>query len=69
MIRTASAGDASEPVRFRSSYRDGPDGSSCAEIERAPRAGHVRDSKDVTGPRPALTPDVRAGFGTYASER
>ncbi|MCX2926450.1 DUF397 domain-containing protein [Streptomyces sp. NEAU-W12] len=69
MIRKSSAGDACEPVRFKSSYHDGPDGNSCAGIARAPRAVHVRDSKDVAAPRLALTPDVRVVFGAYASDR
>jgi hypothetical protein len=69
MIRKASAGDASELVWFKSSYSDGPDGNSCVEIAIAPRAVHVRDSKNVAGPRLALTPGAWANFVTYASER
>lgn len=69
MIRKASAGDASELVWFKSSYSDGPDGNSCVEIAIAPRTVHVRDSKNVAGPRLALTPDAWTSFVTYASER
>ncbi|MFC8421701.1 DUF397 domain-containing protein [Streptomyces sp. NPDC057236] len=69
MIRKASAGDASELVWFKSSYSDGPDGNSCVEIAIAPRAVHVRDSKNVAGPRLALTPGAWANFVTYTSER
>lgn len=69
MIRKASAGDASELVWFKSSYSDGPDGNSCVEIAIAPRAIHVRDSKNVAGPRLALAPAAWASFVTYASER
>lgn len=69
MIRKASAGDASELVWFKSSYSDGPDGNSCVEIAIAPRTIHVRDSKNVAGPRLTLAPTAWASFVTYASER
>ncbi|MFJ9661703.1 DUF397 domain-containing protein [Streptomyces griseoflavus] len=69
MIRKASAGDASELVWFKSSYSDGPDGNSCVEIAITPRTVHVRDSKNVAGPRLALGPDAWVSFVTYASER
>jgi hypothetical protein len=69
MIRKASAGDAAELVWFKSSYSDGPDGNSCVEIAIAPRTIHVRDSKNVAGPRLALAPGAWANFVTYASER
>ncbi|WP_040906866.1 DUF397 domain-containing protein [Streptomyces griseoflavus] len=68
MIRKASAGDASELVWFKSSYSDGPDGNSCVELALTPRNVHVRDSKDVTGPRLAFTPETWARFVPYASE-
>ncbi|MFF7112435.1 DUF397 domain-containing protein [Streptomyces albogriseolus] len=69
MIRKASDGDVSELVWYKSSYSDGPDGNSCVEVAIAPRTVHVRDSKDVTGPRLALAPAAWARFVTYASER
>ncbi|MFF5344555.1 DUF397 domain-containing protein [Streptomyces althioticus] len=68
MTRKSSAGDALELNWFKSSYSDGPDGNSCVEVAIAPRTVHVRDSKDVTGPRLALTPVAWARFVTYASE-
>ncbi|CAL9526541.1 DUF397 domain-containing protein [Streptomyces sp. enrichment culture] len=68
MIRKASAGDACEPEWFKSSYSDGPDGNSCVEIATAPRTVHVRDSKDVAGPRLAFAPEAWARFVPYASE-
>ena len=68
MIRKASAGDVAELVWFKSSYSDGPDGNSCVEIAIAPRTVHVRDSKNVVGPRLALTLDAWASFLTYARE-
>ncbi|MFC8369484.1 MULTISPECIES: DUF397 domain-containing protein [unclassified Streptomyces] len=69
MIREASAGDAAELVWFKSSYSDGPDGNSCGEIAIAPRTVHVRDSKNLGGPRLAVTQGAWADFVTYASER
>ncbi|MEU1038150.1 DUF397 domain-containing protein [Streptomyces sp. NPDC005551] len=68
MIRKASAGDASELVWFKSSYSSGTDGNSCVELALTPGTVHVRDSKDVEGPRLALTPDAWADFVAYASE-
>ena len=67
MIRKASAGDASELTWFKSSYSDGPDGNSCVELAVTPGTVHVRDSKNVEGPRLALTPGAWAHFLTYAS--
>ncbi|MFB9348920.1 DUF397 domain-containing protein [Streptomyces heliomycini] len=68
MIRETAAGGASELAWFKSSYSDGPEGDSCVEIAIAPRAVHVRDSKNVAGPRLALTPGAWADFVAYASE-
>jgi len=68
MIRKPAAGDASELAWFKSSYSSGNDGNSCVEIAVAPRTVHVRDSKNTTGPRLALTPKAWAAFIPYASE-
>lgn len=62
-----SAGDASELVWFKSSYSGGTDGESCVELALAPGTIHVRDSKNVTGPRLAFAPDTWARFVPYAS--
>ncbi|GGW45047.1 DUF397 domain-containing protein [Streptomyces griseoloalbus] len=69
MIRETAAGDAFELAWFKSSYSDGPEGDSCLEVAIAPHTIHVRDSKNVAGPRLALAPDAWASFVTYASER
>jgi hypothetical protein len=53
---------------LKSSYSSGPDGDSCVEIAIAPRTVHIRDSKNVEGPRFAVTPAAWAEFVTYASE-
>ncbi|MGW3953404.1 DUF397 domain-containing protein [Streptomyces sp. NPDC004752] len=68
MIRNASAKDASELAWFKSSYSDGTDGESCVEVATGPGEVHVRDSKNISGPRLALTPTAWGAFVTYASE-
>ncbi|USQ82379.1 DUF397 domain-containing protein [Streptomyces phaeoluteigriseus] len=68
MIRKASTGDASELAWFKSSYSSGTDGNSCVELALTPGTVHVRDSKNVDGPRLGLTPGAWADFVTYASE-
>ncbi|MEU9552103.1 DUF397 domain-containing protein [Streptomyces werraensis] len=67
MIHKASAGDVSEPVWFKSSYSDGPDGDSCVEVAIGPRTVHVRDSKTPAGPRLALTPAAWTRFVAHAA--
>ena len=67
MIRKVSAGDASELAWFKSSYSDGTDGNSCVELALTPGTVHVRDSKDVEGPRLAFAPHAWARFVPYAS--
>ncbi|MFH9003760.1 DUF397 domain-containing protein [Streptomyces afghaniensis] len=62
MIRKPSIGDASELAWFKSSYSSGPDGDSCVEIATTPGVIHVRDSKQATGPRLALTPEAWSDF-------
>ncbi|MFJ3661761.1 DUF397 domain-containing protein [Streptomyces sp. NPDC090119] len=47
---------------FKSSHSDGPDGNSCVEVARAPRAIRVRDSKHTPGPELALTRDTWTAF-------
>ncbi|MEU3029291.1 MULTISPECIES: DUF397 domain-containing protein [Streptomyces] len=68
MIRKTTAGDASELAWFKSSYSSGTDGESCVELAVTPGTIHVRDSKNVEGPRLALTPAAWANFVPYASE-
>ncbi|MBK3585164.1 DUF397 domain-containing protein [Streptomyces microflavus] len=69
MISETSAGDASEPAWFKSSYSDSSNSNECVEVAAAPDTVHVRDSKDVHGPRLALTPAAWAGFVPYAAGR
>ncbi|MFE9446979.1 DUF397 domain-containing protein [Streptomyces sp. NPDC006739] len=68
MIRETVASDTSGLTWFKSTYSDGPEGDSCVEIAIAPRAVHVRDSKNVEGPRLTLTPGAWTHFVSYAPE-
>ncbi|GAA2462239.1 DUF397 domain-containing protein [Streptomyces glaucus] len=68
MIRKASARDTSDLAWFKSSYSSGPEGDSCVEIATEPGTVHVRDSKNVEGPRLAFSPAAWAGFVPYAVE-
>lgn len=67
-MRKASAGDASELTWFKSSYSGGTNGESCVEIAATPGTVHVRDSKNLNGPRLALAPGAWANFLAYAVE-
>jgi hypothetical protein len=68
MIRNTSARDASDLAWFKSSYSSGSEGDSCVEVAAGPGTVHVRDSKDVDGPRLAFAPAAWAGFLPYAVE-
>jgi hypothetical protein len=65
MIRKTTAGDASGLVWFKSSYSSGNDGNSCVELAVTPGTVHVRDSKNVEGPRLAITLGAWADFLPY----
>ncbi|MFI2368538.1 DUF397 domain-containing protein [Streptomyces sp. NPDC018833] len=62
-----SAGDTFKLTWVKSSYStaDGPD---CVEVAAATGAIHVRDSKNVPGPRLGFAPGAWTDFVTYASE-
>ncbi|WP_434595070.1 DUF397 domain-containing protein [Streptomyces sp. A5-4] len=68
MIRKVSAGDAPALEWFKSSYSDSSNSSECVEVAAAPDGIHVRDSKNLLGPRLAFAPAAWAGFVSYASE-
>ncbi|MFE7533287.1 DUF397 domain-containing protein [Streptomyces rhizosphaericola] len=56
-----------EPRWFKSSYSDSSNGSECVEVAAVRGAVHVRDSKNVHGPRLALAPTAWLGFLPYAA--
>ncbi|KOT44224.1 toxin [Streptomyces caelestis] len=68
MIRKVTGHHTSVLAWFKSSYSDGNEGDSCVEIATEPGTVHVRDSKNVEGPRLAFTPAAWAGFVPYAVE-
>jgi hypothetical protein len=68
MMRTASTGDSSELAWFKSSYSGGTDGNSCVEVAAASGTVHVRDSKDIEGPRLGLASGAWARFVRYTAE-
>ncbi|AVZ73387.1 DUF397 domain-containing protein [Streptomyces lunaelactis] len=61
-----SAGVPSGLTWVKSSY-SGADGPDCVEVAAAAGAVHVRDSKNVPGPRLGFTPTAWAEFVMYAS--
>ncbi|MFJ8249780.1 DUF397 domain-containing protein [Streptomyces sp. NPDC094466] len=67
MISETSAGDAFELEWVKSSYSDSSNSNECVEVATAQDAVHVRDSKNVRGPRLAVTPAAWAGFVAYAA--
>ncbi|MFJ3498204.1 DUF397 domain-containing protein [Streptomyces sp. NPDC086091] len=69
MISKTTAGDPSELAWFKSSYSSGNDGNSCVELALTPGTVHVRDSKQVDGPRLSLTPGAWTGFVTHTFGR
>ncbi|MEV2197295.1 DUF397 domain-containing protein [Streptomyces phaeochromogenes] len=68
MIRETSAGDAIDLAWFKSSYSSSSEGDSCVEIATTPGTVHVRDSKNMDGPRLAFSPATWAAFVPYTSE-
>ncbi|OIJ86836.1 DUF397 domain-containing protein [Streptomyces colonosanans] len=68
MIRNAPTEDVPEPAWFKSSYSSSSEADSCIEIATTPSTIHVRDSKNVEGPRLMLTPRAWTHFVSYASE-
>ncbi|MEU2669862.1 DUF397 domain-containing protein [Streptomyces sp. NPDC007164] len=69
MIRRTSAQDVSESAWFKSSYSSNGNEGDCVEVAASPGTVHVRDSKDVQGPRLAFGSGAWAGFVRYAAER
>jgi Domain of unknown function (DUF397) len=65
MIRKDVARGTSDLAWFKSSYSDGPDGDSCVELAVTPGTVHVRDSKNVEGPRLGIARKSWVGFVRY----
>ncbi|MFJ1956407.1 DUF397 domain-containing protein [Streptomyces microflavus] len=67
MTYRPAAGEASELRWFKSSYSDSSNPNDCVEVATAPGAVHVRDSKNLHGPRLAVAPAAWVGFVSYAA--
>ncbi|WP_446750208.1 DUF397 domain-containing protein [Streptomyces sp. Ncost-T6T-1] len=65
-MQKAAAGNASELHWFKSGYSDSSNSNECVEVATAPDAVHVRDSKNLHGPRLTLAPAAWTGFVAYA---
>ncbi|MCM2393116.1 DUF397 domain-containing protein [Streptomyces albipurpureus] len=68
MIREASVRESDELVWFKSSYSDSGNPSDCVEAAASPGAVHIRDSKNIAGPRLAVPSSAWAAFVSYASD-
>ncbi|MEU3447126.1 DUF397 domain-containing protein [Streptomyces thermolilacinus] len=53
---------------FKSSYSDSSNPNDCVEVAVASSTVHVRDSKNVDGPRLAVARRSWTSFVAYASE-
>ncbi|MFE3382349.1 DUF397 domain-containing protein [Streptomyces anulatus] len=62
------AGEASDLRWFKSSYSDSSNGSECVEVATAPDVVHVRDSKNLQGPRLAVARAAWKAFVPYVGE-
>ncbi|MFD7674894.1 DUF397 domain-containing protein [Streptomyces anulatus] len=68
MTYRPSAGDASELRWFKSSYSDSSNPNDCVEVATAPDVVHVRDSKNLLGPRLAVARAAWKAFVPYVGE-
>lgn len=68
MTRNHSAAAGAAFEWRRSSYSGNEHGSDCVEVAAAPGAVLVRDSKNLPGPRLALSPAAWSNFLTYATQ-
>ncbi|SCD71591.1 DUF397 domain-containing protein [Streptomyces sp. DvalAA-19] len=66
MISEAFAGEVSGLRWVKSSHSDSSNSNECVEVAATPGTVHVRDSKNVHGPRLALAPAAWLGFLPYA---
>ena len=58
----------SDATWFKSSYSDSSSGNDCVEVALTSATVHVRDSKNIAGPRLGLGPAAWVSFVAYASE-
>ncbi|MFD9291743.1 DUF397 domain-containing protein [Streptomyces sp. NPDC060030] len=68
MISELPAGGVAGLKWFKSSYSSNSSEADCVEVATAPGTVHVRDSKNVPGPRLGFAPAAWEPFVTHASE-
>ena len=68
MTLKPSVGDGSALKWVKSSY-SGSDNNDCVEVATTPGTIHVRDSKNVQGPRLAFAPEAWADFVSHTADR
>lgn len=68
MINETSAGDASKLEWVKSSYSDSSNSNECVEVAAAQAAVHVRDSRNLQGPRLAVARAAWEAFVPYVDE-
>ncbi|MYT97003.1 MULTISPECIES: DUF397 domain-containing protein [unclassified Streptomyces] len=52
---------------WQKSSHSGDEGGQCVEIAAHPAAVHVRDSKNIEGPRFTVAPSAWSAFAAYAA--
>ncbi|MEU0687705.1 DUF397 domain-containing protein [Streptomyces uncialis] len=68
MIRKTCAKELDTLVWSKSSYSDTSNGNDCVEVASTPGTTHIRDSKNIEGPRLAITHHAWTDFVSYLSE-
>ncbi|MEV5259986.1 DUF397 domain-containing protein [Streptomyces anulatus] len=63
-----AAWEASDLRWVKSSYSDSSNPNDCVEVAAAPDAVHVRDSKNLQGPRLAVARAAWEAFVPYAGD-
>ncbi|MDF6021521.1 DUF397 domain-containing protein [Streptomyces sp. JH34] len=68
MISELPAEGVHELQWSKSSYSSNSSEADCVEVATTPGTVHIRDSKDVRGPRLGFAPTTWEAFVTYASQ-
>ncbi|MEU2080308.1 DUF397 domain-containing protein [Streptomyces albus] len=65
----SSEGQPDAPLVWTKSSYSSNEGPQCVEVAAAAGTVHVRDSKNLTGPRITCSADAWAGFLVHATTR
>lgn len=68
MNRIVMSADAARLDWVKSSFSSSSNGEDCIEVAATSGSVYVRDSKNVPGPRVAVTPGTWSAFVSYAAE-